>query len=284
MPELPEVEIAARSLAPQVVGRWITSVERLDWERMVETHGAADFRALIAGRAILAAGRRAKWLLLDLDAGWTLALHLRMSGNLTVHGPEEVARPHVHLVLALDDGRRIFFDDERKFGRVRLLDPAGLADLDAAHGPEPLAATFTAAELARILAGRRTKIKPLLLDQRMIAGIGNIYASEALWLARIHPLAPANTISPAGAVALHAALRTVLEQAIAHEGSSLRNYRNGYGRRGQNQEHFLVYDRAGQPCQHCQAPLERIVLGQRSTFYCPVCQELPDEAAPRKER
>jgi formamidopyrimidine-DNA glycosylase len=275
MPELPEVEIAARSLAPQVVGRRISTVERLDWERMVETHPAAEFRALLAGRAILGARRRAKWLLLDLDGGWTLALHLRMSGNLTVHGPDEVARPHVHLVLALDDGQRIFFDDERKFGRVRLLDAAGLADLDAAHGPEPLAETFTAAELARILAGRRTKIKPLLLDQSQIAGIGNIYASEALWLAQIHPLLPANTISPAGAEALHAALRTVLEQAIAHEGSSLRNYRDGYGRRGQNQEHFLVYDRAGQPCRRCHAPIERVVVGQRSTFYCPVCQALP---------
>ncbi len=275
MPELPEVETAARSLAPQVQGRRIVGVERLDWERMVETPDPLAFRELVVGRRILRARRRAKWVLLDLDEGWTLAIHLRMSGNLTVRGPADAARPHVHLVLTLDDGRRIFFDDERKFGRVRLLDAAGLATLDAAHGPEPLDEAFTAAELARILAGRRTKIKALLLDQRLIAGMGNIYASEALWLARISPLLPAAAIDADGAAALHAAIRAVLEQAIAHEGSSLRNYRNGYGRQGQNQEHFLVYDRAGAPCQRCQAPIERVVLAQRSTFYCPACQQLP---------
>jgi formamidopyrimidine-DNA glycosylase len=275
MPELPEVETAARSLAPHVVGRTIVGVERLDWERMVETPPAPIFRDLVVGRTVLGVRRRSKWLLLDLDAGWVLAVHLRMSGNLTVHGPDEAARGHVHLVLALDDGRRIFFDDERKFGRVRLLDAAGVAALDAAHGPEPLEASFTAAELARILAGRRTKIKPLLLDQRMIAGIGNIYASEALWLARLHPLLPAAAIDSAGAEALHGALREVLEKAIAHEGSSLRNYRTGDGRRGQNQEHFLVYDRAGKPCQRCGTPIERLVVGQRSSFFCPTCQPAP---------
>ncbi|NTU79891.1 MAG: bifunctional DNA-formamidopyrimidine glycosylase/DNA-(apurinic or apyrimidinic site) lyase [Chloroflexales bacterium] len=275
MPELPEVETAARSLEPQVAGRTIVAVERLDWERMLETHTAAAFRAQIAARRILRARRRAKWVLLDLDDGWTLAIHLRMSGNLTVHGPADLARPHVHLILALDDGRRIFFDDERKFGRVRLLDSAGMAALDAAHGPEPLDDAFSAAGLARILAGRRTKIKPLLLDQRLIAGMGNIYASEALWLARIHPLLPAAAIDAAGAADLHAAIREVLAQAIAHEGSSLRNYRNSYGQRGQNQEHFLVYDRAGAPCRRCATTLERIVVAQRSTFFCPECQRLP---------
>lgn len=274
MPELPEVETAVRSLAPQVVGRTITRVERLDWERMVETPDVVAFREVIVDRRILQARRRAKWVLLELDGGWTLGIHLRMSGRLTVHDGVEVARPHVHLVLALDDGRRIFFDDERKFGRVRLLDGAGLARLDAAHGPEPLGDEFTAAELARILAGRRTKIKPLLLDQRLIAGMGNIYASEALWLARIHPQLPAAEIDTAGVVALHSAIRQVLAQAILHEGSSLRNYRNGYGRRGQNQEHFLVYDREGEACSRCQALIARLVLAQRSTYYCPTCQTL----------
>jgi formamidopyrimidine-DNA glycosylase len=275
MPELPEVETAARSLAPQVTGRQIVAVERLDWERMIETPAPAAFRELVVGRRILRAHRRAKWVLLDLDAAWTLALHLRMSGNLTVQGPATPARSHVHMVLRLNDGGRIFFDDERKFGRVRLLDPAGLAALDAAHGPEPLDESFTAATLARILAGRRTRIKPLLLDQRMIAGMGNIYVSEALWLARLHPLLPAAAIDASGAAALHAAIREVLTQAIAYEGSSLRNYRNGYGRRGQNQEHFLVYDRAERPCQRCGAAIERLVVAQRSTFLCPVCQTLP---------
>lgn len=274
MPELPEVETAARSLAPQVEGRLIMAVERLDWERMVETPAADVFREVVVGRQILRVHRRAKWVLLSLDAGWTLAIHLRMSGNLTVQGPDTPARSHVHLVLRLSDGGRIFFDDERKFGRVRLLDASGLAALDAAHGPEPLDERFTVAELARILAGRRTKIKPLLLDQRLIAGMGNIYVSEALWLARLHPLLPAAAIDASGAAALHAAIREVLNQAIAHEGSSLRNYRNGYGRRGQNQEYFLVYDRAERPCQRCGTTIERLVVAQRSTFFCPTCQSL----------
>ncbi len=275
MPELPEVEIAARSLAPQIAGRLIVGLERLDWERMLETHSAAAFAALIVGRRIGATRRRAKWLLIELDGDWTLAIHLRMSGNLTVHPASDEARHHVHLILALDDGQRIFFDDERKFGRVRLLDPAALAALDAAHGPEPLDPAFTPADLARALAGRRTRIKPLLLDQQFLAGIGNIYASEALWLARLHPEYPAALIDLEGAQTLHAALCEVLNQAIIHEGSSLRNYRNGYGQRGQNQEHFLVYDQAGAPCQRCGAPIERIVLAQRSTFFCPVCQPTP---------
>lgn len=275
MPELPEVEIIARSLAPQLVGRTILDVERLDWERMVETPSVDAFRREIAGRRVLAARRRAKWLLLDLDRGWTLALHLRMSGRLEVHPSTDEARAHVHLIIRLDDQRRLFFDDERKFGRARLLDAAGLAALDAAYGPEPLDDRFTAAELGRILRGRRTRIKPLLLDQRVIAGMGNIYASEALWLARIHPLTPACAIEADGVTALHAAIRQALTSAIEHEGSSLRNYRNGYGLRGQNQEHFLAYDRDGHPCQRCGTPIERIVVGQRSTFFCPTCQLPP---------
>ncbi|RRR65589.1 MAG: bifunctional DNA-formamidopyrimidine glycosylase/DNA-(apurinic or apyrimidinic site) lyase [Candidatus Viridilinea halotolerans] len=272
MPELPEVEIAARSLAPQVEGRVVVAVERLDWERMVETPDAASFRLLIVGRQIQCAHRRAKWVLLDLDDAWTLAIHLRMSGNLTVQRPEVEARHHVHLILQLSDGGRIFFDDERKFGRVRLLDRSGLAHLDACHGPEPLDARFTPEVLAGILAGRQTKIKSLLLDQHRIAGLGNIYVNESLWHARLHPSLPAGRVAGQSVVDLHAAMRQVLEQAIAHEGSSLRNYRNGYGRRGQNQEHFLVYDRAGQPCLRCGCPIERLVIAQRSSFYCPACQ------------
>jgi len=275
MPELPEVETVARSLAPQVVGRRIVGIEKLDWERMIETPPLPAFQALIAGRRIVAVGRRAKWLVLTLDEGWALAIHLRMSGNLLVAGPDAVADSHTHLVLSLEDGRRIFFEDQRKFGRVRLLDSDGLAALDAAHGPEPLGEGFTAAELARILAGRRTKLKPLLLDQRMIAGVGNIYASEALWIARLHPLLPAAAVTEAEVGALHAAIRQTLEQAIANQGSSLRNYRNSYGERGSNQEHFFVYDRAGKPCERCGTPIERTVVAQRSTFFCPTCQRLP---------
>ena len=272
MPELPEVEIAARSLAPQVIGRIIVGIERLDWERMVETPELERFYAILPGRQILAVGRRAKWIILSLDRAWSLAIHLRMSGRLSVETADATPRHHVHLVLALDDGRRICFDDERKFGRVRLLDPAGLAALDATHGPEPLADSFTPLLLAERLAGRRAALKSLLLDQQRIAGLGNIYVNEALWLARIHPLTLASALEQPAIDALHSAIRFVLEKAIQNQGSSLRNYRNSYGEQGSNQDHFLVYNRVDKPCQRCGTPISRIVVAQRSTYYCPTCQ------------
>lgn len=273
MPELPEVETVARSLAPQLLGRTIVGLAKLDWPRML-TPPLPEFATLVVGRRIEAVGRRAKWLLLTLDAGWTLAIHLRMSGHLLVAEPAAADAPHVHFALDLDNGRRLIFDDQRKFGRVHLLDSIGLLALDAAHGPEPLADDFTPAVLAERLRTRQAPIKTLLLDQRLIAGIGNIYANEALWLAGIHPLTPGGTLTVDQIAALHHAIRLVLADAIANQGSSLRNYRDGYGRRGNYQEHFNVYDRVGKPCPRCQTAIERIVVSQRSTFFCPSCQVL----------
>lgn len=279
MPELPEVETVARSLEAQLVGRTIIGLAKLDWPRML-TPPAPDFAALVSGRRIEAIGRRAKWLLLTLDGGWTLAIHLRMSGHLLVAEPAAADAPHVHFALDLDNGRRLIFDDQRKFGRVHLLDPQGLAMLDAAHGPEPLADEFTPEVLAERLRDRRAPIKALLLDQRLIAGIGNIYANEALWLAHIHPLTPGGTLAAEHIAALHRAIRVVLAEAIANQGSSLRNYRDGYGRRGSQQEHFNVYDREGEPCPRCQTPVERIVVAQRSTYFCPTCQIWMQDPSP----
>lgn len=273
MPELPEVEIASRSLGAQVKGATIVAVAKLDWEKMIQTPDPAVFRGLLVGRRIEMTGRRAKWILVGLDAGWTLAIHLRMSGKLLVATGEVEPDRHTHLVLDLHDGRRIHFRDERKFGRVRLLDPAGVAALSAEHGPEPLDFAFDATALLHQLTGRRTPIKQLLLDQQRIAGIGNIYASEALWVAAIHPLRPATTLSLAEATRLHEAIQVVLRQSIANQGSTLRDYRNSYGEAGRNQRHFHVYDRADQPCERCGAPIERIVQAQRSTYFCRQCQE-----------
>jgi formamidopyrimidine-DNA glycosylase len=272
MPELPEVEIAARSLVPQIVGRTIVDIAHLDWERMVETPDIQAFYALLPGQQITAVGRRAKWILISFASGLTLTVHLRMSGRLYVVNDDRAIDKHSHLVLALDNGARVFFSDERKFGRVRLLDDAGLAALDRAHGPEPLSAVFTVEELARIMKARRTPIKQLLLDQHAIAGLGNIYVSEALWMAQIHPLTPAAQVPTVQISALHAAIRAVLEQALRHEGSTLRNYRNGYGEQGQNQKHFLVYGKEGAPCSRCGTLVERLIIGQRSSFYCGHCQ------------
>lgn len=276
MPELPEVETAARDLASQVTGRVIVAVEKLDWPKMVEAPAdPAAFVGALAGRRIEAVGRRAKWLLARLDAGLALAVHLRMSGSLYVVGPAEAAGKHVHLVLRLDDGRQVHFHDPRKFGRVRLLDAAGLATLDAAHGPEPLDAAFTPAVLGSRLAGRATKLKPLLLDQRVVAGLGNIYVDEALWLSRVHPGRSAGGLARKEVAALHAAIVEVLTKSIARKGSTFRDYRTGYGEVGGNQDFFNVYARGGEPCPRCAAPIVRTVMGQRGTHYCPECQRSP---------
>ncbi|MBO9316962.1 MAG: bifunctional DNA-formamidopyrimidine glycosylase/DNA-(apurinic or apyrimidinic site) lyase [Chloroflexus sp.] len=271
MPELPEVETVARSLVPQLQGRIIVSLAKLDWPKMI-TPSPSEFAALITGRRIESIGRRAKWLLLTLDRGWTIAIHLRMSGHLLVTEPAAASEQHVHFALALDNGRYLIFNDQRKFGRVHLLDQQGLAALDQAHGPEPLTDDFTPDTLAQQLQHRRAPIKTLLLDQHLIAGIGNIYANEALWLAGIHPLTPGAALSPEQINHLHRAIRVVLQEAIANQGSSLRNYRDSYGQRGSQQEHFNVYDRAGKPCPRCQTLIERIVVAQRSTYFCPLCQ------------
>ncbi len=275
MPELPEVQHAADSLGMQIVGTHIARVERLDWPRLVETPTPDEFISLLAGRQVRGWGRRAKWILLNLDEGWTLALHLRMSGRLTVHPPDAEPDKHTHLVIRLADGRQIFFHDTRKFGRARLLDAAGLAALDAAHGDEPLADTFTVERLADLLRNRKRAIKPLLLDQSVIAGIGNIYADEALWRAGIHPLRPAADLNTEEIAALHHGIRAALRQALANGGSTLRDYRNSYGARGTNQDHFNAYDREGQPCPRCSATIVKTVVAQRGTHYCPACQPIP---------
>ncbi|GIW03341.1 bifunctional DNA-formamidopyrimidine glycosylase/DNA-(apurinic or apyrimidinic site) lyase [Roseiflexus sp.] len=283
MPELPEVQHTADSLGIQIAGARIARVERLDWTRMVETPSPDEFIRLLTGRQVRGWDRRAKWILLFLDDGWTLALHLRMSGSLTVHPAEAQPDKHTHLALRLEDGRQIFFHDPRKFGRARLLDSAGLAALDAAHGDEPLSDAFTVERLASLLRNRKRAIKPLLLDQSVIAGIGNIYADEALWRARIHPLRPAADLSAAEVAALHDGIRAALRQALANGGSTLRDYRNSYGAGGTNQEHFNAYDREGRPCPRCGATIIKTVVAQRGTHYCPACQAIPSATTNRRE-
>lgn len=272
MPELPEVQHATDSLASQILGRRIVGVSKLDWERMVESPAPADFIALLAGREVISAARRAKWILLALDGGWTLALHLRMSGHITVEPAGVEPDQYTHLVLELDDGRQVFFHDQRKFGRARLLDPAGLAGLDGVHGVEPLDEGFTPEVLATLLRSRSRALKPLLLDQRVIAGIGNIYADEALWRAQIHPLRSSASLSDDEIVRLHSGIREALWAGLQNGGSTLRDYRNAYGEPGSNQEHFNAYARTNEPCLRCGTPIVKTIVGQRGTHYCPQCQ------------
>lgn len=272
MPELPEVETVARDLAAQITGATIGGVERQDWPRMLGGMAPEAFAGAIAGRQIRAIGRRAKWLLLTLDAGLTLAIHLRMSGSMGVDAPDAVPDRHTHLVLRLADGRQVSFRDVRKFGRAHLLGPDGLAALDAAHGPEPLEPAFTSAVLAQRLVGRGARLKPTLLDQTVVAGLGNIYVDEALWLSMLHPERPAGSLSAVELDALHAAIVEVLAGAVERRGSTLRDYRTGYGAKGDNQDRFNAYDRRGVPCPRCGTPIVKTTLAQRGTHLCPICQ------------
>lgn len=281
MPELPEVEHATRGLGAQIIGRRIVVVTHLDWERMVETPSPAEFRALLVGRTVLDAYRRAKWILLTLDEGWTLALHLRMSGVVSVQGPQAQPDRHTHLVLQLDDGRQVFFNDTRKFGRARLLDAEGLAALDTAHGIEPLSEAFTPERLGELLRSRRSQIKPLLLDQKLIAGIGNIYADEALWRARLHWARPTETLTRPKIGELVAAVREVMAAALDQGGTSFDHlYVNVNGESGYFDRYLAVYGRRDEPCPRCGTPIRRDAFMNRSSYSCPKCQPRPRNARP----
>ncbi len=268
MPELPEVETYIRELAPQLQGRTVTGAQ-VFWPRTIAWPDPETFRRLIQGRRFVGFGRRGKHLIFHLDDGRSLIVHLRMTGELRVRPGDYVPDKHTHVILELDDGRRLVYRDQRKFGRFWLVeDPAQVV---GKLGPEPLSDQFTPEALAQKLAGRKASIKALLLDQSVVAGVGNIYADEALFLAGIHPARPGGSLSPEEIQRLHQAIRTVLEQAIKARGSSLQSYAPPSGQ-GSFQEQHRVFRRDGQACPRCGAPIQRIKLAQRSTHFCPRCQ------------
>jgi len=269
MPELPEVETIARTLregraAVPLPGRSITSVTAR-WPRHFSNPAWPTFRRRIADRRILDVARRGKYLVFPLDRD-TLLIHLRMSGDLRVAPTGEQAGRFEHTIFHLDNGWDLRFSDARKFGRVSLVDDVEQAL--GSLGPEPLSPGFSAAALAKRLAAHRRQLKPLLLDQTFIAGIGNIYADEALHLARLHPLRRSDSLDEAEVHALWSGIREALQAGLAHNGASIDwVYRNG-----NFQNHFRVYGREGEPCPRCGAPIVRIVVGQRGTHLCPQCQ------------
>ena len=284
MPELPEVETVARDLRRLVVGATITGATG-DWPRAIASHDSiAAFADAVAGRRIEAVGRRAKLVVVELSGAAAITIHLKMTGQLFVVPADAPADRHVHLTLTLDDGRELRFRDTRKFGRVGLWprDPLSGAVLDAeagrelfaGHGPEPLDDGFTLHAFRELLRGRRGRLKPLLLDQSFIAGIGNIYADEALWGARLHPLRRVASLRPPDEARLYRAFRAVLAEAIERRGSSIDDYTAPEGD-GAMQERLVVYQRAGAPCVRCGRPIRRIVVGQRATHFCSWCQRLP---------
>ncbi len=277
MPELPEVETVRRGLAPRLEGRRLQRVVQrrpdLRWplpERFAER---------LTGRRVLTVGRRAKYLQIEIDSGEVLLVHLGMSGRMVLT-PAPVVRPepHDHVILETEDGQAVRFNDPRRFGMMDLVPADGLDRhrLLATLGPEPLGDAFTAEYLAHALAGRRTPIKAALLDQRVVAGLGNIYVCEALFQARLSPRRLAASVQGARAARLVTAVRDVLARAIAAGGSSLRDYVQADGELGYFQHAWAVYGREGDPCPGCRCDgdpgIQRIVQSGRSTFYCPTRQ------------
>ncbi len=269
MPELPEVETFVRALRRPLLGRTIVAA-RNDWPRHVALPTVEELAARIAGRRIEAIERRGKYLVFSLSDDETLLIHLKMTGHLSVVPADTPPDPYAHTVFALDDGRELRFRDPRKFGRVYLVrDPALVV---GPLGPEPLTDDFTAEQLAARLAGRRRVLKPLLLDQTFVAGIGNIYADEALFDAGLRPTRRSDTLTPEETAALPRAIRKVLALGIEREGASISTYVKPDGEKGDMQNAVAVFRRTGQTCYRCGGPIERIVLGGRSTHYCPNCQ------------
>jgi formamidopyrimidine-DNA glycosylase len=261
MPELPEVESVRRQLQPELRGRRVVKI----W---TDVQRRFHHPELLEGHTVMEVGRRGKFLICPLDGGLELVLHLGMTGVLHF-GP---ADPWSRARIGLDDGRELVFRDVRRFGTLAVV-RAGVYEAlpTLAHlGPEPLSEAFDPVRFAIALAATRSPVKPYLLTQRAVAGVGNIYADEALWLARIHPAS--RHVGRRRAFDLHAAIREVLEQAIAREGTTFRDYRMVNGASGRNGTFLIAYGQAGRPCPRCQAPLRKMVLGGRGTTFCPNCQ------------
>jgi formamidopyrimidine-DNA glycosylase len=275
VPELPEVETVRRRLGPVLEGATIARVEIVD-SRLTRPVDPAFVADALVGERIAAVERRGKYLLWRLDSGRTLVVHLRMTGSLR-HAPagELPEDAYRRATLQLDTGAEVGYRDVRRFGTWELLDDGHLRPYLAARlGPEPLAPSFTAARLARLLEGRRAPIKAFLLDQRRVAGIGNIYADEALWRAQIHPRRPAGELDEHEIVRLHRAIRAALRRGVELQGSTLRDYVTPDGSSGGMQREFHVYGRLGEPCDRCGHPIERTVMAGRGTWLCPHCQRL----------
>lgn len=271
MPELPEVETFAIELRPRLVGQRFVAAHIL-WPRTLAEPDTAALDRRIRDRVVVDVGRRAKFLVIGLDAGELLVVHLRMTGRLEVVRGDDPALtgPHLRAWFALAGGECLAFTDMRKFGRIWLVE--NLDAITGKLGPEPLHGQFTPEILAERLRNRRTAMKAILLDQTVVAGVGNIYADESLFLAGIHPLRPADSLTDDETVRLHSAIRQVLSEAIGNRGTMLRDYHPPYGAAGEHQDHLLVYQQTGRPCPRCGAPIARIRVTQRSTHFCPNCQ------------
>jgi formamidopyrimidine-DNA glycosylase len=273
VPELPEVETIRARLEPFLVGRRFERVEITD-PRLTRPRDPAEVAASLAGERVAVVERRGKYLIFRFESGRSLLIHLRMTGTLA-HGRDgtELDDPHRRAVVMLDNQADVVYRDVRRFGTWTLLEPEEVGPyLEIRLGPEPLGPRFTAAVLAQRLDGRRAPLKAALLDQRTVAGLGNIYADEALWRARLHPLRPGGSLSSSETRALHRALRSALAAGIERQGATLRDYRLPDGTPGGMQREFNVYGCGGEPCPRCRTPIEKTRAGGRGTWFCPRCQ------------
>jgi formamidopyrimidine-DNA glycosylase len=276
VPELPEVETVRASLEPVLVGRRFEQIEIRD-ARLTRPFDPDEVAAELKGEVVEALERRGKYLVFRFRSGRVLLVHLRMTGTFRHEWngtPDD--DPYRRAVVRLDDGSEIMYRDIRRFGTWLLLEP----DEDARYlatrlGEEPLKKTFTAAALAARLRGRKAPVKAALLDQRAAAGMGNIYADEALWRAKIHPLRPAGDLSPAEIRRLHRGINDAIRAGIARQGTTLRDYRTPDGGSGSMQDELRVYGRGGEPCPRCGTEIAKTRAGGRGTWYCPNCQRSP---------
>jgi len=276
VPELPEVETIRADLESSIAGKKVTSVQ-IKYNGVIKQPRPTTFRRSLIGARFLAFERYGKFLIVRLDNEQALIFHLRMTGQL-VHEPEDtVLTPHTHVVFRLNDGSRLRFTDIRKFGTIMLLPGEKVYEHPSLRnlGVDALSEALTLNYLARKVASSRQPLKQFLMDQQHLAGIGNIYASEILFHARLHPAIPACALDGGEIRRLRSAIRHILRLAIRRRGTTIRDYRTGAGSHGTYQNEFRVYNRQGQPCRRCGTPIVRIAQAGRSTFFCPGCQSTP---------
>jgi len=275
MPELPEVQTVVDDLITAGVPGSVITGARVFWKKTIGTHSTADFCRLIRNRSISEISRRGKYIIFQLQPKMALLFHLRMTGRFVLAPAGSKRSRHDHLILRLDTGQQLRFHDTRKFGRVFLVPES--RSITGRLGPEPLAASFSAKKLAARLSSRRRQLKPLLLDQTFLAGLGNIYVDEALWEARLHPLSNSAALSANQAQNLHRAIRKVLKQGLKNSGTTLgdgqANFYSLERKTGRNRSCLNVFRRTGQACPRCSHSIERLVVGQRSTHICSCCQK-----------
>ena len=264
MPELPEVETIRRDIEPLVKNQTIKAVRAYKARRVLRGKGGRGLKKALEGKTIKRVERRGKFLIFKLSSGGCLLIHLGMTGKI-LKAPDRF----VKVEFKLDNGKSFYFSDIRMFGRVQYFDHYPVLKL----GPEPLADDFTAERFGEMLRRRKANIKNLLLDQKLLAGVGNIYASEALYLSGISPKRKATSLTKTEIFKLHKAIRRVLSEGIRHRGTTISDYQDASGKSGGYQHRLRVYGRSGEACPKCRSAIKRIVIGQRSTFYCPKCQK-----------